>query len=215
MKYKAYLLLSIYLLLLACTEVKKKNPHRIENQSAMANSHQRKAMLEDIIPDEIKVKSKLIPPISPPPIDPSDPIEPEPYPIDPLVDPFFIPPNCPPPPLHTLTLRDSLVLFPSVEASFIYNSENALVYVSNKVADLPEFWFLIESDMVGKIYFSVLIDIKGKVREVKFLRSHPNFKNLESQISKIALNMPSWTPAKNEQGQAVVSESILVIRIQE
>lgn len=214
MNSKAYILISFYMLFLACTEVKKKNPLGIENQSAKAISHQRKEIIADKIPKEIKVKSKLIPPVSPPPIDPSDPIEPDPYPMDPLVDPLFTTIICPPPPLQTLSLRDSLVLFPAVEASFNYNSENAFMYVFNKVADLPEFWFLIESDMVGKIYFSVLIDKKGKVREVKFLRSHPDFKNLESQISKIALNMPFWTPAKNEQGQPVVSESILVIRIQ-
>lgn len=52
----------------------------------------------------------------------------------------------------------------------------------------------------------VTIDENGKVTKVKFLTSFSNCSACESEVEKILLNMPVWTPAK--QGGKTVKETI-------
>jgi hypothetical protein len=67
----------------------------------------------------------------------------------------------------------------------------------------------------GKIYIRLLIDVKGKVREVTFLKfTDKQLEILKNRLNVAFLGMPNWTPAKNENGQNVVSEYTFPFRIQ-
>lgn len=147
-----------------------------------------------------------------PPYDPYDPYDPVPYPIDP---PGYIPE---PEPMGLLaapkTIRDSLVLFPAMLASFDNNTVAISNYFDDKIAGTMEWKYLREIGAEGKIYLRLLIDTKGKVREVIFLRfSLDELEILKPKLTKAALQMPAWTPAKDEQGGPVVSETVVPLRI--
>ena len=148
------------------------------------------------------------PPDPLPPYDPYDPYDPVPYPIDP---PVYIPD---PEPIGLLatpkTIRDSLVLFPAVVASFDKNTAAIYKYFDNKIAGTMEWKYLQEIGAEGKIFLRLLIDSRGQVREVTFLRfTSSELEILKPLLTKAALQMPAWTPAKGEQGEPVVSETVV------
>ena len=61
----------------------------------------------------------------------------------------------------------------------------------------------------------MLIDVNGKVREVTFLKfSETALEILKPRLITALLTMPNWTPAKDEQGAAVVSEFTFPVKIQ-
>ncbi|MFM7644753.1 MAG: hypothetical protein ACKO5N_08205 [Sphingomonadales bacterium] len=152
------------------------------------------------------------PPEPLPPYDPYDPFDPVPYPIDP---PGYIPEPAPINQLSTpKTIRDSLVLFPAFVASFDKNTDAIYKYFDNKIAGTMEWKYLQEIGAEGKIFLRLLIDSRGQVREVTFLRfTSTELEILKPLLTKAALQMPHWTPAKNEQGEAVVCEVVHALRI--
>ena len=77
-----------------------------------------------------------------------------------------------------------------------------------------EWNYLRELGIEGKIYVRLLIDVNGKVRDVTFLKfSDKELEILKGKLNKALFAMPNWSPAKNEQGQAVVSEYTFPIRV--
>lgn len=149
--------------------------------------------------------------IAPEPRPPYDPYDPVPYPIDP---PGYIPE---PEPISLLstpkTIRDSLVLFPVTNPVYGNSTEESALFIGNILETTPEWKYLEEIGIDGKIYFSVLIDTKGKVRELTFLRfTSSELEILKPQLTSAVRQMSLWTPAKNEQGEPVVSEVLLVFR---
>jgi hypothetical protein len=67
----------------------------------------------------------------------------------------------------------------------------------------------------GKIYIRLLIDIKGKVREVTFLKfTDKQLEILKNRLNLALLGMPNWNSAKDESGAAVVSEFTFPLRLQ-
>jgi hypothetical protein len=163
-----------------------------------------------------KIIPKVILPGPCPDPDPSPGFLPDPYPIDPpgyISDPVI---TCvgPPDPLPK-TIRDSIVNFPTMQASFGISIDDLMKYIDYKIANSMEWSYLKELGIEGKIYIRLLIDAKGKVRDVTFLK----FSDKELEILKNRLNtalraMPNWSPAKEENGQSVVSEFIFPFRIQ-
>ena len=155
-------------------------------------------------------QTKIIPLIIPP--DPG----PDPYPIDPpgyISDPVI---TCvgPPDPLPK-TIRDSIVNFPTMQASFGVSIDDLMKYIDYKIANSMEWSYLKELGIEGKIYIRLLIDVKGKVREVTFLKfTDKQLEILKNRLNVAFLGMPNWTPAKNENGQNVVSEYTFPFRIQ-
>jgi hypothetical protein len=120
----------------------------------------------------------------------------------------------PPDPLPK-TIRDSIINFPTMQASFGVSIDDLMKYIDYKIANSMEWSYLKELGIEGKIYIRLLIDAKGKVRDVTFLK----FSDKELEILKNRLNtalraMPNWSPAKEENGQSVVSEFIFPFRIQ-
>jgi len=154
----------------------------------------------------------FITPEPPEPLPPYDPYDSVPYPIDP---PGYIPEPDPTNLLSTpKTIRDSLVLFPVFVASFDKNTDAVYKYFDNKIAGTMEWKYLQEIGVEGKIFLRLLIDSRGQVREVTFLRfTSTELEILKPLLTKAALKMPHWTPAKNEQGEPVVSEVMLALRL--
>jgi hypothetical protein len=162
-----------------------------------------------------KIIPKVILPGPCPDPDPGPGFLPDPYPIDP---PGFLEPVVyidEPPRVLPKNILDSLEKFPSVLATFGAHPDELLKYIDYKIANSMEWSYLKELGIEGKIYIRLLIDVKGKVRDVTFLK----FSDKELEILKNGLNtalrsMPNWTPAKNENGQNVVSEYTFPFRIQ-
>jgi hypothetical protein len=120
----------------------------------------------------------------------------------------------PPDPLPK-TIRDSIVNFPTMQATFGVSIDELLKYIDYKIANSMEWSYLKELGIEGKIYIRLLIDVKGKVREVNFLKfSEKELEILKPRLITALLTMPNWTPAKNESGQSVVSEFTFPLRIQ-
>ena len=160
-----------------------------------------KAQLQpDCIPE-------FIPPDPFPPFDP-DPIDPPGYIPEPVI-------TCvgPPEPFPK-TIRDSIVNFPATMASFGTTTTDVFKYIDEKIAGSFEWNYLRELGIEGKIYVRLLIDVSGKVREVAFLKfSDKEFEILKGKLNTVLLTMPSWSPAKDEKGTAVVSEYTLPVRL--
>jgi hypothetical protein len=159
-------------------------------------------------------QTKIIPLIIPP--DPGPGFLPDPYPIDPpgyISDPVI---TCvgPPDPLPK-TIRDSIINFLTMQASFGVSIDELLNYIDYKIANSMEWSYLKELGIEGKIYIRLLIDVKGKVRDVTFLKfSDKELEILKNRLDTALRSMPNWTPAKNENGQNVVSEYTFPFRIQ-
>lgn len=162
-----------------------------------------------------QLKPEFIPQVVPGPGYLPDPY-PGPYPIDP---PGYIPGpviTCvgPPDPLPK-TIRDSIVNFPTVQASFGSHPDELIKYIDAKIANQMEFNYLKELGIEGKIYIRLLIDVKGKVREVNFLKfSEKELEILKPRLITALLTMPNWIAAKDENAAAVVSEFTFPLRIQ-
>jgi hypothetical protein len=198
-------------LLFSCREEKKPNtrpiPKEIEakvnsTKKAVHATHFRlKAQLQpDCIPE-------YIPPDPFPPFDP-DPIDPPGYIPEPVI-------TCvgPPEPFPK-TIRDSLVNFPATMASFGTTTTDVLQYIDEKIAGSREWNYLRELGIEGRIFVRLLIDVNGKVREVTFLKfSEKELDILKGNLNNTLLDMPLWSPAKDEKGTAVVSEYTLPIRV--
>jgi hypothetical protein len=217
MKSNQHLILVIALLLFACQERNNAN-RRLKNHDLKTQSSKKGALNNPILSTKkynSDTKPVFIAPEIPdpiPPYDPYDPYDPVPYPIDP---PGYIPE--PEPiglPSTPKTIRDSLVLFPVVVASFDTNTAAIYKYFDNKIAGTMEWKYLQEIGTEGRIFLRLLIDTKGKVRDVSFLRfDATELEILKPKLTKAALQMPLWIPAKNEQGEPVVSEVVFTLRI--
>ena len=68
--------------------------------------------------------------------------------------------------------------------------------------------------MEGRIYVRLLIDVNGRVREITFLKfSQKELDILKGNLNIALLDMPLWSPAKDEKGTTVVSEYTLPIKV--
>jgi hypothetical protein len=102
-----------------------------------------------------------------------------------------------------------------MQASFGVSIDDLMKYIDYKIANSMEWSYLKELGSEGKIYIRLLIDVKGKVREVTFLKfTDKQLEILKNRLNVAFLGMPNWTPAKNENGQNVVSEYTFPFRIQ-
>ena len=198
--------------LFACEEASKPPKRQLQKKSITAS---KEGTPKQTTSNNVPItQTKILPVIIPP--DPGPGFLPDPYPIDPpgyISDPVI---TCvgPPDPLPK-TIRDSIVNFPTMQASFGISIDDLMKYIDYKIANSMEWSYLKELGIEGKIYIRLLIDAKGKVRDVSFLK----FSDKELEILKNGLNtalraMPNWTPAKEENGQSVVSEFIFPFRIQ-
>jgi hypothetical protein len=156
------------------------------------------------------IYSAFIP--APCPIDPEPPF-PDPEPIDPT---GYIPE--PPDPeilvVAPKTIHDSIVSFPFAAAFYGNHPDELFKFIDYKIANSTEWSYLKELGFEGKIYMRLLIDTKGKVREVTFLKfTDPQLEILKSRLNNTLITMPSWMPAKDEHGQSVVSEYTFPFRI--
>jgi hypothetical protein len=154
------------------------------------------------------IYSEFLP--APCPIDPEPPfpyLEPPGYPPDPM-DPV-------PPVSFPKTIHDSIVSFPFAAASYGNHPDELFKFIDYKIANSTEWSYLKELGFEGKIYMRLLIDTKGKVREVTFLKfTDPQLEILKSRLKNAFISMPNWMPAKDEHGQSVVSEFTFPLRIQ-
>ncbi|MEN9744146.1 MAG: hypothetical protein RLZZ65_1951 [Bacteroidota bacterium] len=157
-----------------------------------------------------KPPQKIIPEVLPPG-DPQ-PEPPIPYPEPPG---YFPDPMNPVPPVSfPKSIRDSIV-FPFATASFGNTPDALNKYIDSKIASGMEWDYIKELGIEGKIFIRLVIDTKGKVREVTFLKfTDKELEILKSRLKNALLSMPNWTPAKNEVGESVVSEYTLPYRIQ-
>jgi len=160
-----------------------------------------------------KQPSKIIPQVLPSPDPDPDPPFPFPFP-DP---PGYIPdPMDPAPPVSfPKTIRDSIVSFPYAAASYGNHPDELFKFIDYKIANSTEWSYLKELGVEGKIYLRLLIDTKGKVREVTFLKfTDSQLEILKSGLKNAFISMTNWMPAKDEHGQSVVSEFTFPFRIQ-
>jgi outer membrane biosynthesis protein TonB len=203
--------------LFACEEAPKPPKRQLQKKSITASKKgtPKQTTSNNAPITQTKIIPLIIPPDPGPDPDPGPGFLPDPYPIDP---PGFLEPVVyidEPPRALPMNILDSLVKFPSVLASFGAHPDELIKYMDAKIANQMEFKYLKELGIEGKIYIRLLIDAKGKVRDVTFLK----FSDKELEILKNGLNtalraMPDWTPAKEENGQNVVSEFIFPFRIQ-
>lgn len=217
MKSHLYLFLVIVVSLFACNESNNAN-RRIKNHDLKTQSSKKGTLKNSILSTKkynSDTKPIFIAAVSPEPIspyDPYDPYDPVPYPIDP---PGYIPE---PEPIGLqatpMTIRDSIVNFPAAIASFGNNNNDINKYIDDQIAGSMEWKYLQEIGANGRIFMRLLIDTKGRVREVTFLRFDASeLEILKPKLTKAALQMPLWMAAKNEKGESVVSEIILPLRI--
>ena len=176
------------------------NAENLQKEDETRNKNQQKVIYSEFLP-------------APCPIDPEPPF-PDPEPIDP---PGYIPE--PPDPeilvVAPKTIRDSIVSFPFVAASYGNHPDELFKFIDYKIANSTEWSYLKELGFEGKIYMRLLIDTKGKVREVTFLKfTDPQLEILKSRLKNAFISMPNWLPAKDEHGQSVVSEFTFPLRIQ-
>lgn len=213
MRHLLFIIWMCFIFFSSCREEKKGNVRPIpKKMEAKVNSTKRQQHPTRFKPN---LKPKIIPQVLPP-IDPGPGFIPDPDPIDPpgyISEPVI---TCvgPPDPLPK-TIRDSIVNFPSMQATFGVSIDELLKYIDYKIANSMEWSYLKELGIEGKIYIRLLIDVKGKVREVNFLKFTENeLEILKPRLITALLTMPNWTPAKNESGQNVVSEFTFPLRIQ-
>lgn len=153
---------------------------------------------------------------------PADPIYPIP-PIDPTPPgPHPEPPGYIPDPMYPetiisfpKTIRDSIVGFPYASASYGKHPADLSKFIDDQIANSMEWEYIKEFGIEGKIFIRLLIDVKGKVREVTFLKfTDKELEIFKNRLKTALLAMPNWTPAKNEGGDSVVSEYTFPFKIQ-
>jgi hypothetical protein len=202
--------------LVACKEEAQTKAHSKIKEEKVAKNQERNPSNKAQTPIKIKPKEEkklfscvfITPePIDPlPPYDPIEPPDPPGYisePIDVLL-----------PSTSPKSIRDSIVIFPATPASFGSNLNDFNKYIDSKIVGTSEFEYLKEIGVQGRIFVRLLIDVKGQVRQVTFLKfTEKETEILTGILQKSLLTMSNWTPAKNEQGQAVVSEPTLPIRL--
>jgi hypothetical protein len=215
MRQLFFIIWMCFILFSSCREEKKGNVRPIpKKMESKVNSTKKVVHSTHVIP-KTEMKPELIPQVIPGPGYLPDPY-PDPWPIDPpgyISEPVI---TCvgPPDPLPK-TIRDSIVNFPTMQAAFGVSIDELLKYIDYKIANSMEWSYLKELGIEGKIYIRLLIDVKGKVREVNFLKFTENeLEILKPRLITALLTMPNWTPAKNESGQNVVSEFTFPLRIQ-
>jgi hypothetical protein len=219
MRHIFFYLLVGFFFFSSCREEKNSDVQDSKNQNKIhLNKSQPKNAVSKM---ELKSKSKpkkitqFIPQVVPGPGYLPDPY-PDPWPIDPpgyISEPVI---TCvgPPDPLPK-TIRDSIVNFPTIQASYGISIDELLKYIDNKISNSYEWTYLRELGIEGKIYIRLLIDVKGKVREVNFLKfSEKDLEILKPRLITALLTMPNWNAAKDENGAAVVSEFTFPLRIE-
>ncbi len=190
---------------LACKEEKKPIAQaKYKESKSEVKSTKKKIPTTHLVP-KVQPKPKILPPDPYPPYDPIGPcpIEPPGYILEPVMPKPF-----------PKTIRDSIVNFPATMASFGNNTTDIFKYIDEKIAESTEWNYLRELGVEGRIYVRLLIDVNGKVREVTFLKfSVKELESLKGNLNKVLLAMPTWSPAKNENGTAVISEYTLPVRV--
>lgn len=215
----SYVFLVAIAFLFACEEAPKPDVQEDEKKSVSVDFKQKPKPKTSNDKNSTRPLAKIIPkvilPGPCPDPDPSPGFLPDPYPIDP---PGFLEPVVyidEPPRALPMNILDSLVKFPSVLASFGAHPDELLKYMDAKIANQMEFKYLKELGIEGKIYIRLLIDVKGKVRDVTFLKfSDKELEILKNRLDTALRAMPNWSPANNENGQNVVSEFTFPFRIQ-
>jgi hypothetical protein len=211
-------LLLFFVLLLfffSCKEEKKVNVRPSPKKSESKVKSTKKVVHTTHFEPKAQLKPEFIPQVVPGPGYLPDPY-PDPWPIDPpgyISEPVI---TCvgPPDPLPK-TIRDSIVNFPTIQASFGVSIDELLKYIDNKISNSYEWTYLRELGIEGKIYIRLLIDVKGKVREVTFLKfTEKQLEILKNRLNLDLLGMPNWNAAKDENGAAVVSEFTFPLRIE-
>jgi len=199
----------------SCREEKKGNVRPIPKKMDAKVQSTKKVVHTTHFEPKAELKPEFIPQVIPGPGYLPDPY-PDPHPIDPpgyISEPVI---TCvgPPDPLPK-TIRDSIVNFPTMQASFGISIDELLQYIDNKIKNSYEWNYLRELGIDGKIYIRLLIDVKGKVREVNFLKfSEKELEILKPRLITALLTMPNWNAAKDENGTAVVSEFTFPLRIE-
>ena len=204
-----------FILFSSCREEKKGNERTISKKMEAKVKSTKKVVHSTHVIPKTEMKPELIPQVIPGPGYLPDPY-PDPWPIDPpgyISEPII---DCigPPEPLPK-TIRDSIVNFPTMQASFGVSIDDLLKYIDYKIANSTEWSYLRELGIEGRIYIRLLIDVKGKVREVNCLKfSEKELEILKPRLITALLTMPNWNAAKGENGTAVVSELTFPLRIQ-
>lgn len=196
----------VLVLLQACQEKSQKStPLRVRDKKVAIKKRLKEQHASSEIP-KAQPEPEIILPIPGPPYDPIEPPDPPGY----IPEPISIELPASPP----KSLRDSIVNFPETPASFGSNLNDFNKYIDTKIAGTTEFQYLREIGAEGRIFVRLIIDVNGKVRTLEFLKfTSKETEILKGVIQKSLLAMPNWSPAKNEQGQAVVSALTLPIRI--
>jgi hypothetical protein len=210
-----FIILMCFFFFSSCREEKSHNMrHGQKKVTFQVSKTQAKTSAAKIVV-KTKRQHQIIPEVLPP-IDPGQGFIPDPYPIDPpgyISEPVI---TCvgPPNPLPK-TIRDSIIYFPTMQASFGVSIDDLLKYIDYKIANSMEWSYLRELGIEGKIYIRLLIDVKGKVREVTFLKfTDKQLEILKNRLNLALLGMPNWNAAKDENGTAVVTEFTFPLRIQ-
>lgn len=198
----------------SCSEDNTSSRGQLHNRTTPVEKSQKqptKTTLNDTL--KIKKNQVVIPRIIPPSPCPIDPEPIDPYPFEPDIQPeYFIRPECPPPPQ---TIHDSVVRFPAQEASFGKSSQELIQYIEQNISGSAEWKHLYELGISGKIYIRILIDTKGRVRDITFLRfTDQELEIMSRPLQSVLLSMPNWLPAKDQHGQSVVSEFTFPLRIE-
>ena len=199
----------------SCKEDKKVKVRQSPKKSESKVKSTKKLVHATHFEPKAQLKPEFIPQVVPGPGYLPDPY-PDPHPIDPpgyISEPVI---NCfgPPDPLPK-TIRDSIVNFPTMQASFGVSIDDLLKYIDNKIKNSYEWTYLKELGIEGKIYIRLLVDVKGKVREVTFLKfTEKQLEILKNRLNVALLGMPNWNSAKDENGAEVVSEFTFPLRIQ-
>jgi hypothetical protein len=199
----------------SCKEEKKVNVSPSPKKSESKVKSTKKVVHTTHFEPKAQLKPEFIPQVVPGPGYLPDPY-PDPHPIDPpgyISEPVI---TCvgPPDPLPK-TIRDSIVNFPTMQASFGVSIDDLLKYIDNKIKNSYEWTYLKELGIEGKIYIRLLVDVKGKVREVTFLKfTEKQLEILKNRLNVALLGMPNWNSAKDENGAEVVSEFTFPLRIQ-
>lgn len=215
MRQLFFIIWMCFILFSSCREEKKGNERTIPKKMEAKVKSTKKVVHSTHVIRKTEMKPKLIPQVIPGPGYLPDPY-PDPWPIDPpgyISEPVI---TCvgPPDPLPK-TIRDSIVNFPTMQATFGVSIDDLLKYIDYKIANSMEWSYLRELGIEGKIYIRLLIDVKGKVREVNFLKfSEKELEILKARLITALLTMPNWNAAKDENGTAVVSEFTFPLRIQ-
>ncbi len=215
MRHLFFIIWMCFIFFSSCREEKKGTVRPIPKKTEAKVKSTKKV----VHPTHFKLKAELkpeqIPQVVPGPGYLPDPY-PDPHPIDPpgyISEPVI---TCvgPPDPLPK-TIRDSIVNFPTLQASFGAHPDELLKYIDYKIANSMEWSYLMELGIEGKIYIRLLIDVKGKVREVTFLKfTDKQMEMLKNRLNLALLGMPNWNSAKDQNGQNVVSEFTFPLRIQ-